>query len=460
MATLNPIFVKQIEELGIEENKYLVDTLSGTAPSVSVRFNKRKNVCAENELTTTEAVPWLSDTGFYLDERPAFTFIPQMHQGAFYVQDASSMFIAHVIKQLTSHGNPVKYLDACAAPGGKTTAAIDALPDGSLIVANEYDFRRASVLAENVIKWGYPVTVICRGDTRKFRKLRDEFDIITADVPCSGEGMFRKDEDAVNQWTPSLVNDCAERQKEIINNLWQSLRAGGYFIYSTCTFNRQENEDLVNHILTEYDAESVEIFINPNWGIVKSPLLHTGIFAYRFIPGRICGEGLFMAVFKKAGEYNPKKDKDIKKKVKTKSNVVPIEIANRIINPENYDITCSKEQVIAFPAAYSSDLKRLTQNLDVIHYGIPLATVKGKDFIPVQALAYSTEINASAFHCVDINRETALQYLRREAISLPEETPKGYVLLTYCNLPLGIVKNIGNRANNLYPEQWRILKKI
>lgn len=460
MTTLNPIFVRQIKELGIEENNRLADTLTGTAPSVSIRFNKRKNKCADSELVTSEAVPWLSDSGFYLDERPAFTFIPQMHQGLFYVQDASSMFIAHVIKQLVSPGNPVKYLDACAAPGGKTTAAIDALPDGSLITANEYDFRRASILAENVIKWGYPGTIVSRGDTRKFRKLRDEFDIIAADVPCSGEGMFRKDEEAVNQWSPNLVNECAERQKEIIDNIWHSLRAGGYFIYSTCTFNRQENEDMVNHILAEYDAQSVEIIINPDWGIVKSPLLPEGVFGYRFIPGRIRGEGLFMAVFKKEGEYTLKKEKESKKKVKTKSDAICTEVANRIVNPGNYELIGTKEKITAFPVAYSNDLKRLAQHLDIIHYGIPLATVKGKDFIPEQALACSTEINRKSFPSIDVNRDSALQYLRREAITLQEGTPKGYVLITYCNIPLGFVKNIGNRANNLYPEQWRILKKI
>ncbi len=457
MATLNPLFIRQIEELGIEENRNLAATLCETQPTVSVRLNRRKLCHVDFEIT--DPVPWLQDRGFYLTSRPMFTLIPQMHQGAFYVQDASSMFISHVIRQITKNSNPVTYLDACAAPGGKTTAAIDALPEGSLVVANEYDFKRASILTENIIKWGYPDVVVSRGDTRKFRKLQNEFDIIAADVPCSGEGMFRKDSEAVNQWSPSLVNECAERQKEIIDNLWDSLRPGGFFIYSTCTFNRKENEDMVTHILDNYDAESVEIKIDSDWGIVKSPVLPNGIYAYRFIPGIIRGEGLFMTVFKKAGEYISKKEKNAKKPKQNKPDVNVAKVADRILMPTEFEIKTEDDKVIAFPAEYIATLNRLSKNLDIIHHGICLATIKGKDLIPSQSLAMSDCINTSAFPNVIIDTETALQYLRRETVTLPDDTPRGFVLLIYDNLPLGFVKNIGNRANNLYPEQWRILKK-
>lgn len=453
---LSPAFIKQIEELGIAENANLIHDLTETAPSISVRLNKYKT--GDTGLETADAVPWLQNRGFYLDNRPNFTQIPQMHQGLFYVQDASSMFIAEVIRQLTQNSPAVTYLDACAAPGGKTTAAIDALPSGSLIVANEYDFHRANILKENVIKWGYPGAIVSRGDTKKFAKLKQSFDIIAADVPCSGEGMFRKDAEAVNQWTLALVEDCAQRQKQIISNLWAALRPGGCFIYSTCTFNRTENEDIILHILEEYDAESVEIVIDENWGIVKSPLLPKNVFGYRFIPGRIRGEGLFMSVLRKKGEFSGKNSG--KKQKKNTPEKASKEISTARVwlkNAENYTFTCSNNIITAFPAANADFMRLASGVLDIIHAGIPGAEIKGKDIIPCHALAMSTELNINAFPVFEADMEMTLKYLRREAVTLPSELPRGFVLITFGSRPLGFVKNIGNRANNLYPEQWRIL---
>ena len=453
---MNPLFIKQIEELNIPENANLIHDLEQTAPSISVRLNRNKQ--GYTGLQTADEVPWLQNFGFYLENRPIFTQIPQMHQGLFYVQDASSMFIAEVIRQLTLNSPAITYLDACAAPGGKTTAAIDALPAGSIVVANEYDFHRANILKENVIKWGYPATIVSRGDTKKFAKLKQAFDIIAADVPCSGEGMFRKDSEAVNQWTPALVEDCAERQKQIISNLWAALRPGGCMIYSTCTFNRTENEDIITHILEEYDAESVEIDIKENWGIVKPPLLPKNAFAYRFIPGRIRGEGLFMAVIRKKGEFSCKNTPKKQKKAPTEKCSKEINTAkNWLENAEDYVFSVSNNIIPAFPADKADFLKIAASNLDIIHAGIPVAEIKGKDLIPCHALAMATKLNINAFTTHETDKETALKYLRREAVILPPEVPRGFVLLTFGCLPLGFVKNIGNRANNLYPEQWRIL---
>jgi 16S rRNA C967 or C1407 C5-methylase (RsmB/RsmF family) len=226
-------FIEYITKLNAEVLNGLCDTLANTAPSVSVRPNRLKGITAPEG---ARRVPW-HDAGFYLAEREQFTFDPAMHQGLYYVQDASSMIVGTIVAKLTGDGVAVRYLDACAAPGGKTTAAIDALPTGSLVVANEYVPQRAAILAENVMKWGYPRIVVTRGDTARYTKLPAFFDIIATDVPCSGEGMMRKDAEAVAQWSPALVEECAQRQRMIVDNLWGSLRTGGYLIYSTCTFN-------------------------------------------------------------------------------------------------------------------------------------------------------------------------------------------------------------------------------
>lgn len=451
---LHQSFIEEIYSYNDERLEGLIDALAEN-PSISVRANGLKGVDVPNDV---RPVKWCK-RGWYLSHRQAFTFDPAMHQGLYYVQDASSMIISHIVSQLTANvSTPICYLDACAAPGGKTTAAIDVLPKESLVVANEYVPNRAFTLVENVIKWGSPSVVVSKGDTIRFKKLRGFFDIIATDVPCSGEGMFRKDIEAVNQWTPMLVDECVVRQKEIVENLWQALRPGGYFIYSTCTFNLHENEEMINFIIRELGASSVEINMMSDWNIQTG--INTPYFCYRFMPHKVEGEGLFIAVVKKNGnEENDKLSiatKIIKKKINVKSqnfDVVKDWIFDDIVK---YEFSLVKDAITAFPERWKNHLSLLLSNLDVIHYGVNLVIIKGKDYIPTQSLAMSRILNKNVFQQVDVDYSTAISFLRREAIVL-ENVPKGYVLITYNNRPLGFVKNLGNRANNLYPYEWRIL---
>lgn len=440
-------FISEIEGYNAPIFNGLFDALSNTMPSVSVRYNRRKN----DVLKIENPIKWCENAK-YLSERVAFTFDPLMHQGVYYVQDASSMIISHIIKQLTAN-EPIRYLDACAAPGGKTTAAIDALPQGSLVVANEYVPNRAMVLSENLTKWGYSSVVVSKGDTAKYKKLKNFFDIVAADVPCSGEGMFRKDEEAVAQWSLSLVNECVSRQKEILDNLWQSLKPGGFLIYSTCTFNRHENESMIDYLVEEYDAMPVKINIPEGCGIANG--IDDQECCYRFLPHLIKGEGLFISVVQKKGEFAEAKVAKTKRKGQEKSLPIKSELKSWILG-ENFDFTIDKDLVIAIPQMWKADIIQLKNALDVVHMGLPIATIKGKDFIPSHALAMSTEINSDAFNICEVDYKTAIAYLRREAIVL-NDAPRGYVLLTYNNKALGFVKNLGNRANNLYPQEWRIL---
>ena len=414
-------------------------------PSVSVRLNRQKKILPRDNADT---VPWCPQ-GMYLDERRQFTFDPAMHQGLYYVQDASSMIYSHIVASLAGD-TPVNYLDACAAPGGKTTAAIDSLPEGSLVVANEYVFQRAEILAENIIKWGYPRTIVTRGDTARFRKTGAIFDIIAADVPCSGEGMFRKDPEAVAQWSPALVNECAARQREIIENLWGALRPGGYFIYSTCTFNRAENEDIAKFILENFDAQAVDPAFPEEWNIVTRENCH------HFLPGKIRGEGLTVAIFKKEGESAGSRlaAKQGKKKSQKKETKIPQEVRNYVLNPDRFSFSLNDDKVIATIPSQEADA--IKSACDIVYSAIEIATLKGRDFIPSQALALSTELNPEAFPVAEVDYPTAIAYLRRETIIL-EDAPRGFVLLQYKGMPLGFVKNLGNRANNLYPQNWRIL---
>lgn len=489
-------FAEMIEKLDDRRFDRLVETLAATPPEVSIRLNPLKDGAlsgmagrSETAGEREDAVEWWPESGRYLDRRPAFTFDPAMHQGRYYVQDASSMimgavarFISRVVAgemtAATAPAPPLLWLDACAAPGGKTTAALDGLPQGSLVVANEYDYQRAEILKENIAKWGNPSTVVTRGDTARFRTMRETFDVIAVDAPCSGEGMMRKDITARQQWTPALVEECASRQREILGNLWGALRPGGFLIYSTCTFNTVENEEMVRWMQAEYDAIPVDPAFGFNIdGAVSLPGDPAPLPAMRFIPGRIRGEGLFMAILRKPGELHPaylendtsgspgKKDSHRKERRKGKN--IPCGAAGNVsremletvrgwISDENIAVLPTEEGIRLFPRSWETLLPYMQKNLQVISAGVEAAEIKGKDIIPSQQLALSMWLRRGAFPEVDMTLQQAIGYLSRETVALPATTPKGFVLLTYESFPLGFVKNLGNRSNNLYPKEWRI----
>lgn len=449
MSNIPEEFFKLIESYGSPPLNELRGALL-TDPSTSVRVNRGKGA---RPAKGAELVKWCAD-GVYLAERGRFTFDPAMHQGLYYVQDASSMFTAHVVGQLTADGLPCLLLDSCAAPGGKTTAAISALPEGSVVVANEYDPRRCSVLRENLAKWGYPCVAVTQGDTRRFaERTAETFDIVLADVPCSGEGMMRKEAVAAEQWSLRLIEECAERQRVIVDNVWRALRPGGYLVYSTCTFNRAENEEVVEYLIGRYGAESIEIVTADDWGIEKG--VATAAHCYRFIPGRIRGEGLFMAVLRKPGEAaaaSKVKGKG-RGKVKERGGKVPKLPAGigQWLTVEG-DLRVEGEMVEAVLA------NPLAQRLpEEMRPRVRVATLKGTAAIPSQELALSLALRRGAFAEVEVDAPTALDYLRAMAVALPDDAPRGVVLLTHGGIPLGFAKNLGKRANNLYPRQWRVL---
>ncbi len=371
---------------------------------VSIRRNLKK--CSGLDVKSAAGrVPWCQE-GYYLSERPAFTFDPLLHAGAYYVQEASSMFVDLVLRQYVTQ--PVTMLDLCAAPGGKSTCARAALPEGSVLVSNEPVRQRAQVLMENMQKWGYADSIVTNSYPKDFRRSGQLFDVILCDVPCSGEGMFRKDPAAVVEWSWQHVEQCWRLQREIVGEAWQCLSDGGLLIYSTCTFNTLENEENVRWIVDELGAEVQPVTTGVGWGITGSLLPGFDAPVYRFIPGLTCGEGLFVAVLRKPGRS----------------------------------------------AEWKSRLR--LERLNVLYDGQPVPVVKGKTVIPAHAEALLADFDRSRYPLVELDYATAVSYLRSEAITLPAGTPTGFVAVTFLGQPLGFVKNIGNRANNLYPKEWRI----
>ena len=384
MVNLPEDFIRETKRvMGEERFIRFMEAFNEDAPT-SIRLNPR--TLGEGSFLCEE-VPWCAE-GYYLEGRPQFTFDPLFHAGCYYVQEASSMFITHVLRQFVK--KPVAMLDLCAAPGGKSTAAITVLPEGSTLTSNEPIRSRFQILEENITKWGYDNCRVTNLYPRDFRKEKEKYDVILCDVPCSGEGMFRKDPNAINEWSPQNVEKCWRLQREIVADAWECLNPGGVLIYSTCTFNTKENEENVRWIIEEYDAEILTIPTDDSWHITGSLLEGFDAPVYRFIPGITRGEGLFMAALRKQGRTSG--------------------------------------------AHTSGDGSFLCDNIEAD---------KGR-----------TKKNRPRM--CELTYQEALKYLRGEALVLPEGTPKGIVTVGYKGFALGEVKNIGTRANNLYPKSWRI----
>lgn len=406
--------------MGEELYSKLISGLAATPP-VSIRLNPfkvAKDAYLEDEeqlngLQLTP-VPWAKD-GYLLSKRPSFTLDPLFHTGAYYVQEASSMFLDFIIRQLVKE--PVTMLDLCAAPGGKTTCAMAALPEGSILYSNEPIRTRANILAENVMKFGHPDIIVTNNYAKDYAKAKKTFDVILTDVPCSGEGMFRKDPNAINEWSTSNVDSCWKLQRSIVEDIWQCLKPGGILIYSTCTFNAHEDEENVQWIIDNLGADPIALEgVKEEWNITGA--LKGNLPVYRFIPGKTKGEGLFMAVMRKKGEPTQGSTPTILKK--------------------------------------EGKISMKEKGLKVMTHGINPPTQKGKKTIPDISLALSINQKENDYPHIDVDRQTAINYLRREAITLPADTPRGIVTITYKGLGLGFANNIGNRANNLYPQKWRI----
>jgi 16S rRNA C967 or C1407 C5-methylase (RsmB/RsmF family)/NOL1/NOP2/fmu family ribosome biogenesis protein len=442
---------------------------------VSIRLNSGiKLPNPESELTSSDtqlsilnsqfSINWCR-SGRYLSTRPSFTFDPLFHSGSYYVQEAASMFVEQCVNTVRQYGNIDCILDLCAAPGGKSTHLISLFPD-SLVVCNELIRSRTAILEENISKWGRANTVITSCDPAAFRKLGHFFDFILVDAPCSGEGMFRKDHEALKEWSSEHVKHCASRQSRIVRDVWDALKPGGFMLYGTCTYNIEENENIVKYIIENLGAESIPVDTDAYEGISKSQ--NNDIYACRFFPHKTKSEGLFLALLRKTsshrggGKYGMEMQKAEKKERKFGngkyfSNRLHEKIGKELFG-DSPPLLCERAggKVIMLPERFISDIEFIGKTVYTLSSGTEVCTIKGTDFVPSHSFALSADINAGNFNVWEVDRITALKYLKRETLPAPSNIGKGYVLLTYLGVPLGWVKNIGVRCNNMLPQNRRI----
>lgn len=433
------------EKLGTEFPKFLT-SLNEPSP-VSIRINQKKTA-----VLTADKPVWWSDLGKYLEVRPSFTLDPLFHAGAYYVQEASSMFLEQAVRQATDLSQPINVLDLCAAPGGKSTHLLSLLSENSLLVSNEVIRSRASILTENIQKWGYANCIVTNNDPNDFQELEGFFDVIVIDAPCSGEGLFRKDPEAMQEWSPQNVSLCSARQKRIVSDAWPALKEDGVLIYCTCTYNEQENEENLHWLQQQHAVEFIALNLHPSWNVEE--VQKGKVTGYRFLPHRVKGEGFFISVIRKKGTQQPLR-------MKTKKNLVTAarKLAGRVTpwirSSESFSILEHHDQLSFFLSEKLTEADVLRQHLKIITLGTALATVKHDKLIPEHALAMSVHLETGQFPSLIVDYEKAIHYLRRDTTPL-ELAEKGFHLIKFENTPLGWINSIGNRYNNLYPQEWRI----
>ena len=420
-----------------------------TEPVTSIRLNTKLDVLTFD--CDVDEVPWHVD-GYYLSERPVFTLDPLFHAGCYYVQEASSMFLQQALEQYVDTSSVV--LDLCAAPGGKSTLISEYLGGDGLLLSNEVVRQRVFVLSENIQKWGNGNTVVTHNTAAEYgERCHHLFDCIVVDAPCSGEGMFRKDEQARSEWSPRAVRQCAERQRSILMDVWEALKPGGILIYSTCTFNEEENEKNIEWAAETLGAEIMPLNYDPSWGITETKA------GYHFYPHKTRGEGFYLCVLRKYDDELTEtvKIKGGEAKKGSERTAYLDTMRSWLQHPDAWTIRFTDRFATAYPLKYKELIEFLSTRLTCISTGFGLGEERGKGMAPQHSLSMLKDMRQDAFPRVALTRSQALAYLRTEALVVPD-APLGLLLLTYEDVPLGFAKNVGNRLNNLYPNEWRIRK--
>ncbi|MEM6377359.1 MAG: RNA methyltransferase [Bacteroidota bacterium] len=397
-------------------------------------------------------VPW-NNSGQYLPERPSFTLDPNFHAGRYYVQEAGSMFLAFLLKQIQTQHHIKTALDLCAAPGGKTTLLLNHLPDDSLIVANEVIKSRYGILQENLVKWGRSNVISTQGDSQQFAELAGQFDLVLVDAPCSGEGLFRKTPASMKEWSRDHVQLCEHRQRRILSNAMPLVREGGFLIYSTCTYNPYENDGNVRWMMEQGGFDLYPLDLPEDWAIKQTK------GGYQFYPHRTTSEGFYISILQKnAQERSAKKLPSLRYfSLAGKSDK---EIVNNwVANIDNYKIIQDpKQNLFLLPRPHQTMLVRLSQFFSKITPGTPLGIIKGKDLVPDHAWALSIHQHEQ-IPSVTLDLASTLSFLRKQDFALPDgHTSKGWHLINYQEFGLGWVKVLQNRINNYFPNHLRIRK--
>lgn len=433
------------EEAGFDRKSFL-EAHALPAP-VSIRLNSLKKT---EPPAAAAPVPWAA-TGFYLPERPVFTLDPLFHAGAYYVQEASSMFLERLLTAfLPDEG--LRVLDLCAAPGGKSTLIANVLPEESLLVANEVIRPRSGVLADNLTKWGRTDTFVTNNDPRDFQRLPGFFDAVVVDAPCSGSGLFRKDPAAISEWSDDNVALCAQRQQRILADIWPALREDGLLIYSTCSYSHAENEAILDWLSSHFSVEPLALDQLPT-GVVET---HTarGNTGYRFWPDKVQGEGFFIAAFRKTAQESELRLRNLPKNKRKEENLFSPWIAD----VSDYTWVEKNGDYFLLQPEHTAAFDALSQHLYLRKAGVRLGKLAGKELLPDHEMALSVAVNTSV-PTLPVDRDAALRYLKREEFDY-DATGRGWQLVTFDGLGLGWVKVLSNRLNNYLPKDWRILMDI
>ncbi|MCU0383394.1 MAG: RsmB/NOP family class I SAM-dependent RNA methyltransferase [Cyclobacteriaceae bacterium] len=451
-------FVNRMQTRKEFDTHAFLKSLQEDAPT-SIRFNPSKTNAEEIQKlfeANLEKVQW-TETGFYLVNRPNFTLVPALHGGHFYVQEASSMLLEQAVIQTQLQQPKLTILDACAAPGGKSTHLLSLLSKETLLISNEVIKSRASVLHENITKWGHKNVVITNSDPIVFGQTEGWLDAIIVDAPCSGEGLFRKDAHASEEWSVNNAQLCAQRQTRILEDLWPALKENGILIYSTCTFNPEENENNLKRFIKNNHAESIGLNINEGWGIEKVET--NGITGYYCFPHLVKGEGFFLSVLRKISATSQPRMKS-KKSVFTSLEKKHTYVKDWIkVDCELYQF---KDQILALSINHLPAIDFLTQHAYLISCGLMMGEIKQNKVIPAHALALSFDLNENVFPFIDLEKEEALLFLRKDNFNHDAITQagNGFNVMRYQNVNLGFINKISNRYNNLYPSEWRIRMEL
>ena len=456
MSTLPAALLSSLKGLPGYDEQAFTQVHSSGQQITSVRINPAKAFDVhEHSFEVDAKIPWTSN-GYYLKQRPSFTLDPLLHAGAYYVQEASSMFLEQALRQTADMSQSLKVLDLCAAPGGKSTLIQSVISNESLLVSNEVIKTRANILSENITKWGAENVVVTNNDPKDFAKLENYFDIIVIDAPCSGSGLFRRDTNAIEEWSEANVQLCSQRQQRIIADVLPALKQGCILIYSTCSYSKDEDEVIADWMIDEFNMKSLRLSTAPEWHIVEALSDKHNAYGYRFYPDKVKGEGFFIACMQKQESEGgdvafPKKSK-LEKLSKNE-----IAIAEKWIREDAaISVLKWKELALALPARFVQDIDLLQQSLYIKQAGVALGQITAKELIPEHSLALSNLLSNN-IPVVDVTLDEALQYLRKADFKL-DTNGKGWTILQYKSRNLGWVKLLPNRLNNYYPKEWRILK--
>lgn len=401
------------------------------------------------------SIPWC-EHGYYLSKRPSFTFDPLLHAGCYYVQEASSMFLEQALKQTVNTDKPLKVLDLCAAPGGKSTHLQSLISPDSLLVSNEIIQTRANILTDNIMRWGATNTIVTRNDPANFSRLGGFFDVIVVDAPCSGSGLFRRDKDAMKEWSISNVELCCQRQQKILTDVWPALKEGGVLIYSTCSYSKEEDEEIMDWLMDSFPIENMSIKIPPDVDIVQTFSNSKHATGYRFYPDKVQGEGFFISCFRKleGNEYHQSK----KPKKLEIARPADLEVLQSWITEKDMVFFPFFDKMTAIPVNLVNDYAVLSSVMNIRYAGVLMGELIREKLVPHHALALSVIVD-DKINRIPLDREAAISYLQRKEIKT-DMKKKGWQLVTYNDHNIGWINVLPNRINNYYPKELKILKEF